>query len=98
MAVVLQSRKTGWRRFNDSDKRWVLRQLQYRCKCGTPLDLRNAYFENILPQDPGQPVDIHNLHVLCSKCNLHPAREQEMKRLLIEYIEKMDTRVQSKER
>ena len=96
MAPALQSKRTHWRRFSDSDKRWLLRQQQHKCKCGIPLDLRNACFESILPQDPRRPIDIHDLHVICSTCNLHPAREQEMKRLLSEYIEKMDFRVESK--
>jgi len=51
--------------------------------------MRNAFFENILPYDPSCCTDIHDLHAICLRCNEHGHREEEMKRLLREYIEKI---------
>jgi len=89
MATLLQSEKFGWRKLDDSDKRWILRQQQYQCKCGKKIDMRNAFFESVLPYDASRYANIHDLHAICLGCNGHTHREQEMKKLLSEYIEKM---------
>jgi hypothetical protein len=78
----------AWRTLSESDKRWILRQQQYRCKCGEELDMRNAFFESMLPYDHSHSADIQDLHAICLSCNRHPNREQEMIRQLKEYIEK----------
>jgi len=88
MTILLRSERVGKRTLCDSDKRWILRQQQHQCKCGTKLGMRNAFFENILPYDPSCCTDIHDLHAICLRCNEHGHREEEMKRLLREYIEK----------
>ncbi len=95
MATLLRSERYGWRKLDDADKRWILSQQRYQCKCGTKLSMRNVHFESMLPYDASRYHDIHDLHAICLACNGHSHREQEMKRLLREYVEEMNIAEQS---